>query len=110
MPVIQRAVVVAANSTNENVLAGSQYEFARRRCLVSIGIMQSAAGLRANINSGGDVVAEVFEPQVAARFPIIPDEMYYNDVMEAGDRLSIPVQNTTAGNLTAFTIVQIQDL
>ncbi len=110
MSVIQRLVTIPANVTNENILAGSQYEFARRRCLVSIGLTQSATGLRANINSGGDVVAEVFQPQIKASFPIIPDEMYYNDVMEVGDRLSIPVQNVTGGSLDCYCIVQIQDL
>lgn len=110
MPVIQRAVSIPANSTNENILAGSQYEFARRPCLVSIGIQTTAAGLIANINSGGDVVAEAFPVPAVAGMPVIPDNMYYNDVMETGDRLSIPVQNTTAGALVASVLVQIQDV
>lgn len=110
MPVIQRAVVIPANSTNDNIIAGSQYEFARRRCIISGGIVASAAGLVANINSGGDVVMEQFPLKALADFPVIPDDFVFTDVMEVGDRLSIPVQNTTAGALTARVIIQIQEV
>jgi len=111
MPVIQREVTIAANTTNDNIVAGSQYEFARRRCIISGGIVGSATGLRANINSGGDVVMEQFPLQIKANdFPIIPDEFVFTDVMEAGDRLSIPVQNTTGGSLVCRVIVQIQEI
>lgn len=113
MPIIQRQVSVAANSTNDNIIAGSQYEFARRRCIISGGLVGSGAGLIAQVNAGGDVVAEQFPLEVKAansEFPIIPDNMVFTDVMEAGDRLSIPVQNTTAGALVARVLIQIQDI
>jgi len=110
MPVIQRQVTIPANSTNENIIAGSQYEFARRRCVISGGINASAAGLVANINSGGDVVMEQFPVKVQAQYPVIPDDFVFQDVMEVGDRLSIPVQNTTGAGVIALVIIQIQDL
>lgn len=110
MPVIQRQVVIPANSTNENVLAGSQYEFARRRCIISGGLTTNTAGVVANINSGGDVVMEQFPIKVQAQFPVIPDDFVFQDVMEVGDRLSIPVQNPTGGAVTVFVVVQIQDI
>lgn len=110
MPVIQRQLTIAANTTNENIIAGSQYEFARRRCIISGGIVASAAGLVANINSGGDVVMEQFPVGIKATFPVIPDEFVFTDVMEVGDRLSIPVQNTTGGNLDVRVIIQVQEL
>ncbi len=111
MPVIQRQVSIPANSTLENIVAGSQYEFARRRCIISGGMVGAAAGLLANVNSGGDVVMEQFPLQIrAADFPVIPDEFVFTDVMEAGDRLSIPVQNTTAGAIVARVIIQIQEI
>ncbi len=111
MPVIQRQVSIAANTTNENILAGSQYEFARRRSVISGGIVAAAAGVIANINSGGDVVMEAFPVQIKATdFPIIPDEFVFTDVMEAGDRLSIPVQNTTGAAIVVRTIIQIQEI
>ena len=110
MPVIQRSISLAAGAINENAVSGSQYEFARRRCLISGGILASAGGVLANVSSGGDVVMEQFPVATGAGFPIIPDNMVFNDVMEAGDRLSIPLQNTTAGPLNVQILIQIQDL
>lgn len=110
MPVIQRYVSIPAGTTNENILAGSQYEFARRRCIISGGILGAAAGLVANINSGGDVVMEQFPVSVKAGFPVIPDDFVFTDVMEVGDRLSIPVQNTTAGPIGCAVIIQVQEI
>lgn len=110
MPVIQRAVTIAANVTNDNIIAGSQYEFARRRCIISGAVVGSATGLVANINSGGDVVMEQFPLKILDAFPVIPDDFVFQDVMEVGDRLSIPVQNTTGGTLVARVIIQIQDI
>lgn len=110
MPVIQRAVVIPANSTVENVIAGSQYEFARRRCIISGGIVGETAGLVGTINSGGDVVMEQFPLKALASFPVIPDDFVFTDVMEQGDRLSIAVQNTTGANIPCRVIIQIQDV
>jgi len=110
VPNITRQVSIPANSTVQNVIEGSQYEFAQRRRVMSMGITCASAGLLANINSGGDVVAEQFPVPVKATYPIIPDEMYYNDVQERGDRLSIPVQNTTGGALVALVQIQFTDL
>ena len=41
MPVIQKEVSVAANSTEENVLSGSAFEFLRRNSIVSAGAVGS---------------------------------------------------------------------
>ena len=110
MPVIQREVAVAAGAVNENIFAGSAFEFARGNQVVSIGVAQSATGGFATIQSGGDIVAEEFSPAILTRFPIIPDEMYYNDVMAVGDRLVLRYRNPTAGALTVRAIAQIQPL
>lgn len=110
MPVIQREVVVAAGALNENIFAGSAFEFARQPQVVSLGIAQSAAGGFCTIQSGGDVIAEEFSPSVLTRYPIIPDEMYYNDVQAAGDRLVMRFRNPTAGALTVRAIAQVQPL
>lgn len=110
MPVIQREVSVAAGALNENIFSGSAFEFARGNQVVSLGIAQSAAGGFATIQSGGDIVAEEFSPAVLTRFPIIPDEMYYNDVMGVGDRLVVRYRNPTAGALTVRAIAQIQPI
>jgi hypothetical protein len=56
------------------------------------------------------VIAEEFSPPILTRYPIIPDEMYFTDVMEVGDRLRITFRNPTGGALTARLVVQISPL
>lgn len=107
MPVILRETSIAASTTLDNLIAGSVYEFARTPQLVSIGLGQSATGLLATINSGADVVAEEFNLPILTRYPLIPDEMYFADVMAPGDRLVIRVRNSTAGALTCRGVVQV---
>jgi len=34
---------------------------------------------------------------VATLFPIVPDQMFYNDIMEQFDRLRVAVRNPTGG-------------
>lgn len=110
MPVIQKEVSVAANAANENILSGSAFEFLRSNAVVSIGLTGSATGLVSNIQSGADIVLEESPLEINAGYPLIPDEMYYNDVGVAGDRLVIRVRNTTGAPLTVRCIVQITNV
>lgn len=110
MPVIMRETSIAAGAVNENLLAGSAFEFARQNSLVSIGLNQSATGGFATINSGADVVAEEFSPPIDTAYPVIPDGMYFSDVAAAGDRLVIRYRNPTAGALTVYTVCQVTPL
>jgi len=107
MPVIMKETSVAAGATNDNVVSGSAFEFARTRQIVSIGVCASATGGFVTIQSGSDVVLEESPPYVATVFPVIPDQMFYTDVMEAGDRLVIKARNPTGGAVIFRTIVQI---
>lgn len=110
MPVIQKELSIAANAVNDNILSGSSFEFLRSNAVISIGLTGSAAGLVANIQSGSDIVLEESPLEINAGYPLIPDEMYYNDVGVAGDRLVIRVRNTTAGALTVRCIAQITNV
>jgi hypothetical protein len=110
MPVIQVEQSIAAGASVANLVSGSAFEFARTRQIVSIGLAQSATGMFATIQAGSDIIAEEFSPVILTRFPIIPDEMYYTDVMEPGDRLVLRVRNPTGGALTARAIVQVSPL
>lgn len=110
MPVIQRTTTVPANDQVRNTVAESAFEIAFRRWLVSVGITAAATGCFVNIQSGPDIVAEEFEPVILTRFPIIPDEMYYTDVMEVGDRLRISVRNSTGAGIIVRTLVQISQI
>jgi hypothetical protein len=107
MPVIQVETSVAAGAVNNNLVSGSAFEFARTRSVVSLGVAQSATGGFATIQAGPDIIAEEFSPAILTRYPIIPDEMYYTDVMEQGDRLVVRYRNPTGGALTARVIAQM---
>lgn len=107
MPVIMKETSVAAGVTNDNLVSGSAFEFARTRQIVSIGVTASATGGFVTIFSGADVVLEESPPYVATVFPVIPDQMFYTDVMEQGDRLVVKARNPTGGALTFRAIVQI---
>lgn len=110
MPVIQVEQSVAAGAVVNNLLSGSAFEFLRSNSIVSMGVVQSATGCFATIQSGADIVAEEFSPAIKTTYPLIPDEMYYSDVGAAGDRLVIRFRNPTAGAITARAIVQITSL
>lgn len=110
MPVIQKEISIAGNAVNDNILSGSSFEFLRSNSVVSIGLTGSATGLVANIQSGADIILEESPLLVKATMPIIPDDMYYNDVGVGGDRLVVRVRNTTGGALTVRAIAQVTQI
>jgi len=110
MPLIQNSVSVAANATNENVLAGSQYEYLPSNALLEFGLNASATGLVADVLSGSDVLAESMALSTANRVPVYPDDFTLNDVAAAGERIKVRVRNTTGGALTVFYAVRISQV
>lgn len=106
MPMILVESSVAAGAVNSNLVSGSAFEFARTRQIVSLGVVQSATGGFATITSGPDVIAEEFSVPILTTYPILPDNMYFTDYMEAGDRLVIRYRNPTAGALIVRALVQ----
>jgi len=110
VPIIAKEVSIPANSSVENVFAGSAFEFARGPQLVTLGITQSAVGLLATFTSGADVVVEESAPPVKTVMPVIPDDFYASDIAAPGDRYVLRVRNTTAGPLTVRAVLQIQDI
>lgn len=107
MPSIIREVSVPATSVDPNIFAGSTFEYARQRAVLSFGTTQAATGNFHTLNVGSDVVVEEFQPPILTRYPIIPDEFYAQDVCEQGDRLVLAVRNSTAGALVNRAIVII---
>jgi len=107
MPVIQGSVSVAANSTNDNVLSGSQYEFLPWNAVLEFGLAASANGLNADVFSGQDVLAESMLLSAANHIPIYPDDFTLNDVAAAGERIKVRLRNTTGGALTGFWSIKI---
>jgi len=109
MPSIMAFVNLTTLTNNPNLYTGSAFEFARRRGIVSMGVTQSVIGGYALFNAGADVIVEEFEPPVLDRYPIIPDEMYFSDVVEAGDRLKLAIRNPSAGTIGFRSALQLQD-
>lgn len=97
MPAIVVETSIAAGAVNNNLVSGSAYEFSRGRSLLSLGITAAATGSFFTLQSGSDVIVEESAPPVLTRYPVVPDEMYFNDVMENGDRLVVRARNPTAG-------------
>lgn len=110
MPMIMVEQSIAAGAVNNNLVSGSAFEFARTRQVVSLGVVQSATGMFATIQAGPDIIVEEFSLPILTTYPIIPDNMYFTDVMEVGDRLVIRVRNPTAGALTARAVIQVSPL
>lgn len=106
MPMIMVETSVAAGAVNPNAVSGSAFEFAKQRQIVSIGCAQSATGGFCTITSGPDIIAEEFMVPILTRYPIIPDEMYFTDMQDAGDRLVMRYRNPTGGALTFRAVVQ----
>lgn len=110
MPVIQIEVSVAAGASNSNIVSGSAFEFARQRCAASIGITAAATGSFVGITAGADVILEESAPYVATLFPIVPDQLYYNDILEQGDRLRIAVRNGSGGAIVHRCIALLSNI
>lgn len=110
MPMIMIESSIAAGAVNNNLVSGSAFEFSRGRNVVSIGVVQSATGMFATIQAGADIVAEEFMLPILTTYPVIPDNMYFTDVMENADRLVIRVRNPTGGALTARAAVQFSQI
>jgi len=56
------------------------------------------------------VILEESPPYVATVFPIVPDQMFYNDVMEPFDRLRVNVRNPTAAAVVHRAIALLSPL
>lgn len=107
MPVIQGSLSIPANSVNDNVLAGSQFEFLPYNALLEFGLLGSAAGLLADVYSGQDTLAEAMALPDKATFPIYPDDFVLNDVAAAGERIKVRIRNTAGTAVTARWSVRI---
>lgn len=110
MPVIQNEVAVGAGASNNNLCSGSAFEYARGRSALSLGVNASATGTFIQVTSGADVILEDSPPYIATVYPIIPDQMFYNDIMEPMDRLRIAARNTSGGSITERFLAIISQL
>lgn len=111
MPIIRKAVSVAGNTTVDNAIDGSIYEFMPFNAALNIGILEPAAAtvgdIVATVNTGSDTLLEESPVNNKDGFPIIPDDMDLQDVTAAGERLVIKLRNTTATARVCTVLVQI---
>jgi len=110
MPAIQAERSIAATTTDPNIFSGSAFEYSRGRQLLSLGVTAAATGTQCTITSGADVILEESATYIKTQFPIVPDEMFYNDVMEMFDRLRVQIRNTTVGAIVCRAIALLQPL
>lgn len=110
MPNIVKETSVAAGAVNDNLFAGSAYEFANRNRVASIGVTAAATGTFATLQSGPDIIAEEFAPIVKTVMPVVPDDFYFNDVMSIGDRLVLRVRNPTGAAVIHRAVANLTDL
>jgi hypothetical protein len=112
MPLIQSSVSIAGLTVNDNVLAGSQWEFLPFNARLDFGVNGDANGadLKVDIYSGTDVLCEQLTPNAQNRVPIWPDDFNLNDVAAGGERIKIRVRNTNAASRTLFYAVRITQI
>lgn len=110
MPAIQVQPTVAANSTNSNIFTGSAFEYARGRTALSLGVTAAAPGVLITIQSGADVILEEANAYEASNYPIVPDQMFYNDIMEPMDRLRVAARNSTGAGIVVRSIALLTPL
>lgn len=103
---IQRSDSIAANTVNDNVIAGNQYEFAPARSIVEFAINGSATGLEVDILIGSRTVITRMLPSLQNRFGVYPDDFPIKGAAQFGERVIVRVRNTTGGALTVFTTVK----
>jgi hypothetical protein len=104
---ILKETSIAAGAVEPNLYTGSAFEFARQRGIISIAVAQSATGMFCTLQAGADIIAEEFSMPIKTTYPVIPDDFYFTDVVEVGDRIVARVRNPTGGALTARSIVQL---
>lgn len=110
MGFIKNSISIAAAGVNNNVLAGSAFEFIKEPSEVFVGLLASATGLLAGVSSGSDILLEdgslVDIVRIANQGPIFPDDFSLTDVAMPMDRLRIAVRNPTGGAITLFYAVK----
>lgn len=110
MPLIQSSTSIAAGAVNDNVLAGSQFEFLPYNAALRFALNGSATGLVADVYSGQDVLAEQMGVNALNRTPINPDDFLLSDVAGGGERIKIRCRNPTGGALTLFFALMIDPI
>jgi hypothetical protein len=103
---IQRSDSVLTAVTNDNILAGNQFEFAPTRCIIDIALNASATGFEVDVLIGSRSIVTRMIPLIKTTAPIVPDDFVIRTGAQAGERIIIRLRNTSGGTLTMLTTVR----
>lgn len=99
MPVISGRTSIATGVTVQNVLSGSQYEFAPFDGTIEIGVFADKNLVTLAVFSGPDTLQEpggAVPFGAAEAMPKYPDDYHWEDEVAAGDRLKLTLVNGNA--------------
>ena len=104
MPVINQQVSIPASTINNNVLAGSIWEFADRNYYGRLAATGDAGFfLRLTVQAGQRTHMEEAQFSGAARQPILPDDVLISKfAIPRGARIILKVRNTDVAAHTFF--------
>lgn len=107
MPRMTFNASIAANAQNDNILSGKLHEFLTESSRVVVAAAASAAGLRASILIGGESLVQDQEISAVNRFPQLPQDFLAEGAGFTGDRIVIPLRNTTGAAITGQVTVDV---
>jgi len=99
---------VSLNSSSLNLLDGKAEVYLSRNSALAFYLTAEAAGLFATVLVGDSVVVQDQEISAANRFPIRPDDLLARSGGASGDLVFVSVRNSTAGDLEANVVVDVQ--
>jgi len=112
--IIQDSIVIAANTTNDDVLSGKRNQLidpSTGGAICSFYITGSATGLEAEAWVGQRNPMERSAINTQNRMPVVPDDLMVNNVAGLPNEvIRIPVTNTTGGGLTFFYRVEVEEI
>jgi hypothetical protein len=109
MPTIRQTFNAGIGAT-VTPLQGSQYEYLPFAARLEFAVIAAAAGLRATVYSGSDVLQQNGPTTVKVTPVVYPDDFLLDDVAMAGERINIEINNPTAGAIAGEVVVKITPL
>lgn len=103
---IQRSDSVLTAVTNDNILAGNQFEFAPVNAIVEVALNASATGFEVDILVGARSIVTRMIPLIKTTAPIYPDDFLVRFPAIRGERIIIRLRNTSGGTLTMLSTVR----
>lgn len=107
MPLVQVEESIGAGATVD-LFRNSIFRYLPWNASVNIGITQAATGCLGTVLSGSDTLLQESALPIKTAYPVIPDEMYLQDVAARGELLTANVRNTTGGAIVVRMVAQLR--